>query len=86
MTLNEALITVIRQLVEDRGMTITGLARVSGMSRNSLTNYISRGRSGDRTPRTMPIDVIADIAKGFQMTTYDLVRMAEDHRDKDGRP
>lgn len=76
MKLNEALVAVVRQLVEDRGMTYTGLARVSGVSRNSLQNYLTRGR-------TMPIDVVEEIAEGLGMTTHALMRLAEDYRERD---
>lgn len=78
MKLNEALVAVVRQLVEDRGMSYTGLARVSGVSRNSLQNYLTRGR-------TMPIDVVEQIADALGMTTYALMRMAEDYRER-GQP
>ena len=74
MTLNEALVAVVRQLVADKGMTFTGLARVSGVSRNTLQNYLNRDN------RTMPIDVVGHIADGLDMTTYDLMLMAESRR------
>ncbi|MGH3090610.1 MAG: helix-turn-helix domain-containing protein [Gammaproteobacteria bacterium] len=75
MTLNEALVAVIRQLVDDRGMTYTGLARVSGVSHNSLQNYVTRERG------TIPLDFAEDLAeKGFGMTLFDLLRLAQEKR------
>lgn len=75
MTLNDALIAVVRQLVEDKGMTFTGLARVSGISRHTLQNYINRDN------RTMPIDVVDNIAGGLGMSSYELLLLAEELRD-----
>lgn len=77
MTLNEALMAEIRQVVEDRGMTYTGLARVSGVSHNSLQNYVTRGRG------TMPFDFAEKLAeKGFGMPLSELLSLAEDRRDR----
>lgn len=75
MTLNEALMAEIRQIVEDRGMTITGLARVSGVSHNSLQNYVNRGR-------TMPFDFAEQVAEqGLGMSLSALLQLAERRRD-----
>lgn len=82
MSLNEALVAVLRELVEQRGMTFTGLARVSGVSHNSLQNYVNRGRE-------MPFDFAEKIAeKGFGMSLFDLLRLAQQKRndvDRTGR-
>lgn len=75
MSLNEALVAVLRELVEQRGMTFTGLARVSGVSHNSLQNYVNRGRE-------MPFDFAEKIAEnGFSMSLFDLLRLAQQKRD-----
>lgn len=77
MTLNEALVAEIRQLVEDRGMTYTGLARVSGVSHNSLQNYVTRERG------KIPFDFAEKLAEdGFGMTLFDLLRLAQQRRGK----
>jgi len=73
-TLNDALAEVILERIDSRGMTMASLARVSGVSRESIRNYVQRGR-------TMPIDVAAAIAPGLGLTTYELVRLAEDRRE-----
>ncbi|HEY9372580.1 helix-turn-helix transcriptional regulator [Streptomyces sp.] len=81
MTLNEALVAEIRQLVEDRGMTYTGLARVSDVSYNSLQNYVTRGRG------KIPFDFAEELAeKGFNMTLFDLLRRAQQRRGKSVQP
>lgn len=74
MSLNDALAEVIRSRIESRGMTMASLARVSGVSRESIRNYIQRGR-------TMPIDVLAELAPGLGLTAYELVKLAQDLRD-----
>lgn len=79
MSLNDALAEIIRERIDSRGMTMASLARVSGVSRESIRNYIQRGR-------TMPIDVIAAIAPGLGLTTYDLVRIAQARRDDASGP
>jgi len=73
-TLNDALAEVVLERIDSRGMTMASLARVSGVSRESIRNYVQRGR-------TMPIDVVAAIAPGLGLTTYELVRLAEDRRE-----
>jgi transcriptional regulator with XRE-family HTH domain len=75
MTLNEALVAEIRQLVDDRGMTLMGLARVSGVSYNTLQNYVTRGKG------KIPFDFAEAIAeKGFGMTLFDLLKRAQARR------
>lgn len=74
MSLNDALAEIVRERIETRGMTMASLARVSGVSRESIRNYIQRGR-------TMPIDVVAEIAPGLGLTAYELVRLAQERRD-----
>lgn len=74
MSLNDALAEVIRERIKQRGMTMASLARVSGVSRESIRNYIQRGR-------TMPVDVLAVIAPALGLTTYELVKLAQDLRD-----
>lgn len=74
MSLNDALAEIIRGRIESRGMTMASLARVSGVSRESIRNYIQRGR-------TMPVDVLAEIAPGLGLTTYELMKLAQDLRD-----
>lgn len=75
MSLNDALAEIIRERIDTRGMTMASLARVSGVSRESIRNYIQRGR-------TMPIDVVAEIAPALGLTTYDLVRLAQQRRNE----
>ncbi|MGH3479670.1 MAG: helix-turn-helix domain-containing protein [Nocardioidaceae bacterium] len=77
MSLNEALAEIIRERIDSRGMTMASLARVSGVSRESLRNYIQRGK------RTMPVDVLAQVAPALGLTTYDLVRLAQELRDSE---
>lgn len=73
MSLNEALMAVLRDLVDERGMTYTGLARVSGVSHNSLQNYINRGRK-------MPFDFAEQVAEGLGMSLFDLLSLAQARR------
>lgn len=74
MSLNDALAEIIRERIDSRGMTMASLARVSGVSRESIRNYIQRGR-------TMPIDVLAAIAPGLGLTAHELMSLAEDRRE-----
>lgn len=85
-TLNEALAEVILERIDSRGMTITSLARVTGVSRESLRNYIQRRDKAAKPLRTMPIDVVADVAPALGLTSYELVRLAQDRRDRDEGP
>lgn len=81
MTLNEALVAEIRQQVEDRGMKLTGLARVSGVSYNSLQNYVTRERG------KIPFDFAEKLAEeGFGMTLFDLLSLAQRRRGKVSGP
>lgn len=78
MSLNEALVAVLRDLVDERGMTFTGLARVSGVSHSSLQNYVNRGRK-------IPFDFAEQIAeRGFGMSLFDLLSLAQQKRDEAG--
>lgn len=79
MSLNDALAEIIRERIDSRGMTMASLARISGVSRESIRNYIKR-EGGAR--RTMPIDVVAELAPGLGLTTYELVRLAQQRRDE----
>ena len=73
MSLNEALVAVLRDLVDERGMTYTGLARVSGVSHSSLQNYVNRGRK-------MPFDFAEKVAEGLGMSLFDLLSLAQARR------
>ena len=77
MSLNDALAEVVRERIDSRGMTMASLAKISGVSRESIRNYIQRGR-------TMPIDVVAAIAPGLGLTSYELVLLAQERRDASG--
>lgn len=75
--INEAVVAEVRDLIKGRGMTISSLARVSGVKRGTLVNYVTRMRS------PMPIDVVEQVANAFGLTLDELARMAEDRRERD---
>lgn len=82
MSINDAVVAEVRDLVKQKGMTLTGLAHVSGLKRGTLTNYVTRKRS------PMPVDVMAQIAAGLGLTLHELAKRAEarraESRDLDG--
>ena len=75
MSINDAVVAEVRDLVKQKGMTLTGLAHVSGVKRGTLTNYVTRKRS------PMPVDVMAQIAAGLGLTLFELAKRAEARRD-----
>lgn len=79
MKITDALNAVVSDTVDKRGMKITGLAKVSGVSYNSLQNYLSRGRA-------MPWPFAEKVANGLGMSLSELVDLAEDYRDRHSGP
>lgn len=69
MSLNEAVVATLRAEAAAKGVSIRQLAKLSGMSSNTLNNYIYRGR-------TFNMDVIDDVARGLEMTPEKLMMLA----------
>lgn len=80
MGINHAVVLEVRDLIKTRGMSISGLARVTGISRGTLVNYITRERS------TIPVDVMDELARAFGMTLDELAARAEVRRAGPGSP
>lgn len=80
MSINEAVVAEVRDLLDKRGMKITGLAKVTGVPRGTLVNYLTRLRS------PMPFDVIGKVAEAFGMTTDELAKRAEARRAQSQDP
>lgn len=78
MGINHAVVLEVRDLIKTRGMSISGLARVTGISRGTLVNYITRERS------TIPVDVMDELAQAFGMTLDELATRAEVRRRNGG--
>lgn len=74
MSINDAVVAEVRDLVKKKGMTITGLARVSGVKYGALVNYVTRKRS------PMPVDVMGQVAGAFGLTLVELAQQAEARR------
>lgn len=74
MGINHAVVLEVRDLIKTRGMSISGLARVTGISRGTLVNYITRERS------SIPFDVVDELAQAFGMTLDELAARAEARR------
>lgn len=69
MSLNEAVVATLRAEAAAKGVNIKQLAKQSGMSSNTLNNYVYRGR-------TFNMDVIEAVAGGLGMSPEDLIVLA----------
>lgn len=74
MSINHAVVMEVRDLIKAKGMSISGVARVTGISRGTLVNYITRERS------SMPFDVVDEVARALGLTLDELARRAEARR------
>jgi transcriptional regulator with XRE-family HTH domain len=72
--LNGALVATIVAELAARRITRQQLAEMAGISPNSLANYLS---PDPRRARVMPIDFVADVARGLRLLPSELVHMAE---------
>lgn len=79
MSINHAVVSEVRDLINERGGSISWLARTTGISRATLVNYITRERS------TMPVDVMEQVARALDLTLYELAKRAEDRREAERR-
>lgn len=69
MSLNEAVVATLRAEAAAKGVNIKQLAKQSGMSSNTLNNYVYRGR-------IFNMEVIEAVAGGLGMTPEDLILLA----------
>lgn len=68
MSLNEAVVATLRAEAAAKRVSIRQLAKLSGMSPNTLNNYVYRGR-------TFNLEVIEDVARGLDMTPENLMQL-----------
>lgn len=76
MSLNEAVVATLRAEAAAKGVSIRQLAKLSGMSPNTLNNYVYRGR-------TFNMDVIEEVAAGLKMSPERLMTLAIERRERE---
>lgn len=76
MSLNDAVVATLRAEAAAKGVSIRQLAKLSGMSPNTLNNYVYRGR-------TFNMDVIEEVAGGLDMTPEELMTLVVQRRRRE---
>lgn len=75
MSLNEAVVATLRAEAAAKSVSIRHLAKLSGMSSNTLNNYVYRGR-------IFNLDVIEAVAGGLEMPPEELMRLAIERQER----
>jgi putative transcriptional regulator len=62
----------IRELADERGWTLTEVAKRAGVNYSTLKSYVQRGELN-----TVDLSAVYKIAKAFEVTIDDLVEVVE---------
>lgn len=76
MSLNEAVVATLRAEAAAKGVSVRHLAKLSGMSPNTLNNYVYRGR-------IFNLDIIEAVSGGLEMEPEELMRLAIERRERE---